>query len=154
MKRMLLVFIFFVSPLFIFGQSNWKNEDRVEVRYVSLMDNCFEAIITRDDLVVYQHVRNQSRFSTPIYHTANQDTISLIMMCISDFWNSPPIVDTNDSIIDDMTPGLIISIHKGDSVSRHSYINKFTTFFPYSYTELLCILRELFAVHKIGNPRQ
>lgn len=150
---MLLVFIFIVSPLFIFGQSNWKNEDRVEIRYVSLMDNCFEAIITKDDLVVYQHVRGHSRFSTPIYHTANQDTTSLIMMCISDFWNTPPIADTNVFIIDDITPGLTISIHKGGLVSHHSYINKFTTFFPYSYTELLCILREIFAVHKIGNNR-
>lgn len=130
--------------------------DSVHVHYVSLCEDFMEIRVSiTNNSISYYDVGNRKL----MYKTHNKDTLSIIYDCVKIIWNTDPVYDTIDNIIDDCRPGMRIVIFNGENLTEKQYQHFYTALFPFAYSELYNIIKTTIKKHRnkstiIGKQRQ
>ena len=144
--KLLFLVLIIVSAWKVYGQhdnySAGNNIDSVRINYMSLGEFLDVNMMLKKDVVLF--VSNWGDRGMPIYQTNNYDTIDYLFNYINIIADNPPIIDSS-MVANDCCDGMTIYIYKDNNVCEKTYIHYSEAYFPFAYTELYSLIRQILA---------
>ena len=150
MKRLIVILFFVILMAKVpFCQNNNYTHlilDSAHINYVSLCDSMLDVSINITDQMI-SFYKTDGHLIIPLYQTSDKDTLATLRECIEALSYTNPVYDTNEYIIDDCRPCMIISFYSGTDIYNKYYIHDYKALFPFAYAELYHIIISIIATH-------
>ena len=150
MNRLIIIIFYVILMAKVpFCQNNYYTHrilDSAHVNYVSLCDRILDVSVNITDHMISFYKRDGNRI-IHLYQTSDKDTLATLRECIETLSYTNPVYDTNEFIIDDCRPCMIISFYSGTDIYKKYYLHDYKALFPFAYAELYHIIISIITTH-------